>query len=111
MQKFYVRLTAIENITFPAIIFQNGFLLYGLIDPSYFFQVCGITNRTYTYHHLYKSSRIFAANLRSKLKVQTGDVICIMKHNSPEFVVALLGILDAGGEVTTVNPIYTSCEY
>ncbi|XP_026322809.1 4-coumarate--CoA ligase 1-like, partial [Hyposmocoma kahamanoa] len=72
--------------------------------------VCGITNRTYTYHHLYKSSRIFAANLRSKLKVETGDVICIMKHNSPEFVVALLGILQAGGEVTTVNPIYTPYE-
>lgn len=31
-----------------------------------------------------------------------------MMPNSPDYAVAVLGILQAGAEVTTVNPIYTA---
>ncbi|XP_047997607.1 4-coumarate--CoA ligase 3-like isoform X2 [Leguminivora glycinivorella] len=72
--------------------------------------VCGLTNRSYTYHQLHKQSRNFASQLRTKLGVRDGDVICTMMPNSPEYVVAIVGILTAGAELTTVNPIYTSHE-
>ncbi|XP_049875375.1 uncharacterized protein LOC126373311 isoform X2 [Pectinophora gossypiella] len=72
--------------------------------------ICGVTNRSYTYNQLYKYSRTFAANLRTKLKVRTGDVICVMMHNSPEYGVVVLGTFEAGAELTTVNPIYTAHE-
>ncbi|XP_063365003.1 uncharacterized protein LOC134653553 [Cydia amplana] len=72
--------------------------------------ICGLTNRSYTYHQLYKYSRNFASQLRTKLEVRDGDVICTMMPNSPEYVIAIVGILTAGAELTTVNPIYTPHE-
>ncbi|XP_037293349.1 probable 4-coumarate--CoA ligase 3 isoform X2 [Manduca sexta] len=72
--------------------------------------VCGVTNRSITYQQLYKYSRNFAAQLRTQLKIRDGDVVCIMMPNSPEYGVAMLGILEAGAEVTTINPIYTAHE-
>ncbi|XP_075977145.1 uncharacterized protein LOC142977255 [Anticarsia gemmatalis] len=72
--------------------------------------VCGLTNRSFTYHQLYKYSRNFAAKLRTQLKIRDGDVICVMMANSPEYAMVALGALEAGAEVTTVNPIYTPHE-
>lgn len=76
-----------------------------------YFQVCGITDRQYTYGQLYKQSQILGANLRRNFKIQDGDAVAIMLSNSPEYPTIILGILSAGGLVTTLNPIYTSCEY
>ncbi|KAJ0175978.1 hypothetical protein K1T71_008152 [Dendrolimus kikuchii] len=72
--------------------------------------ICSITNRSYTYHQLYKYSRNFAAKLRGSMQIRDGDVVCIMMSNSPEYPIAVLGALEAGAEVTTVNPIYTAHE-
>ncbi|KAI8432400.1 hypothetical protein MSG28_004798 [Choristoneura fumiferana] len=72
--------------------------------------ICGLTNRSYTYHQLFKYSRNLASQLRSKLGITDGDVICTMMNNSPEYVLAVLGILSSGAELTTVNPIYTAHE-
>ncbi|CAD0197921.1 unnamed protein product [Chrysodeixis includens] len=71
---------------------------------------CAITKQSYTYHQIYKYSRNFAAKLRTQLKIRDGDVVCIMMPNCPDFAVAVLGALEAGAEVTTVNPIYTAHE-
>lgn len=35
-------------------------------------------------------------------------MVCVMMPNSPDYAVAVLGILQAGAEFTTVNPIYTA---
>lgn len=83
----------------------NHFFLY------FYLQICGVTDRKYTYLQLYKQSQIFGANLRKKFKVRDRDVVCIMLPNSPEYPIVLLGILTAGGSVTTVNPTYTVCRY
>ncbi|KPJ04603.1 putative 4-coumarate--CoA ligase 3 [Papilio xuthus] len=69
--------------------------------------VCGITNRTYTYHQLYKYSRRFGAKLRTLFDIREDDVTCIMMSNNPEYAVATLGSLEAGATVTIINPIYT----
>lgn len=37
-----------------------------------------------------------------------GDVIAIVLANVPEYAIALLGSMEAGLVVTTVNPIYTA---
>ncbi|CAH2041123.1 unnamed protein product, partial [Iphiclides podalirius] len=72
--------------------------------------VCGITNRSYTFHELHKYSRKFATKLRSKLDIREGDVTCVMMSNNPEYALVTLGSLEAGAAVTTINPIYTAHE-
>ncbi|CAF4831145.1 unnamed protein product [Pieris macdunnoughi] len=72
--------------------------------------VCGVTDRHYTYGQLYKHSRILGAHLRRNFKLQDGDAVAVMMPNLPEYPITLLGILSAGGVVTTLNPVYTSYE-
>lgn len=74
------------------------------------FQVCGITDREFTYHQLYKYSRILATRLRQHFKLKNCDVICVMLPNLPEYPLVVLGGLQAGVVVTTINPIYTARE-
>ncbi|KAJ0175977.1 hypothetical protein K1T71_008151 [Dendrolimus kikuchii] len=69
--------------------------------------VCAATNQSLTYNQLYNYSRNFAANLRTKLKIRDYDVVYVMMPNSIEFPVAVLGALEAGAAVTTVNPAST----
>lgn len=57
---------------------------------------------------MYKQSRTLAANLRKKFRVENGDAVAVMMRNSPEYPTVVLGILAAGGIVTTFNPVYTS---
>ncbi|CAB3255929.1 unnamed protein product [Arctia plantaginis] len=72
--------------------------------------VCGVTNRGYTYEQVYKKSRVFGASLKNKFKIKAGDVIAVMLSNGPEYPIITMGILAAGGVVTTMNPIYTPYE-
>ncbi|KAJ8720367.1 hypothetical protein PYW07_012410 [Mythimna separata] len=95
----------IPNRTVPEHIWEN---MERWADKTA--MVCALTNRSYTYHQLYKYSRNFAAKLRTQLKIRDGDVVCIMMPNSPDYAIAALGALEAGAEVTTVNPIYTPYE-
>ncbi|XP_026730405.1 probable 4-coumarate--CoA ligase 3 [Trichoplusia ni] len=95
----------IPNRTVPEQIWEN---MERWVDRTAI--ECAITKQSYTYYQMYKYSRNFAAKLRTLLKIQDGDVICIMMPNSPDFAVAAIGALEAGAEVTTVNPIYTPHE-
>ncbi|KAG6459990.1 4-coumarate--CoA ligase 2 [Manduca sexta] len=72
--------------------------------------VCGVTKRKYTYEEVYRLSKIFGANLRSKFKIKDGDTVAIILPNSPEFPIAVYGTMTAGGIVTTMNPVYTPYE-
>lgn len=60
---------------------------------------------------MYKQSRTLGASLRKKFNIKDGDVVAVMMPNMPEYATVLLGILSAGGLVTTLNPIYTTCMY
>ncbi|KOB67020.1 AMP dependent coa ligase, partial [Operophtera brumata] len=70
--------------------------------------VCAITGRGYTYEKAFKLSNTFAANLRIKLKIRDGDVVAVMLPNIPDYPLVNMGILEAGGVITSINPIYTA---
>lgn len=67
------------------------------------------TRRTLTYGQLADGVDRVAANLTSR-GMRKGNVFAIMTPNLPEFAIAFLGVLSAGGVVTTLNPLYTEGE-
>ncbi|XP_068629276.1 uncharacterized protein [Battus philenor] len=72
--------------------------------------VCGVTDRQYTYEQIYKQSQILGANLRKKFRIENDDAVAVMLPNLPEYPTIMLAILNAGGLVSTINPIYTPFE-
>ncbi|KAJ2951630.1 hypothetical protein O0L34_g13788 [Tuta absoluta] len=73
--------------------------------------VCAVTGCGYTYAQTHKMSVIFAASLRSKLKLQNNDKVAVILPNVPEYPSVVYGVLQAGCIVSPMNPIYTSNEY
>lgn len=69
--------------------------------------MCGETGRKYTYSQLRDHSAAVAFRLQTKFNLKRGDVVAICLPNVPEFAIALLGVLEAGLVITTLNPIYT----
>lgn len=69
-------------------------------------QVCGVTGQKYSYAKLRDHCAALAIRLQQKF--QTGDVAAICLPNVPDFAIALLGIIEAGLVVTTINPMYTA---
>ncbi|XP_034832836.1 uncharacterized protein [Maniola hyperantus] len=78
--------------------------------PERTMAVCAETGRGYTYEQAFKLSHTFGANLRKKLKIRDGDTVMIMLPNVPDFPLVAMGILEAGGVISTINPVYTSHE-
>ena len=50
------------------------------------------------------------ASALSKRGIKKGDVIAIFAPNVPEYAIVFLGVLQTGGVVTGVNPLFTSDE-
>jgi acyl-CoA synthetase (AMP-forming)/AMP-acid ligase II len=69
----------------------------------------GPTGRTLTYAQLAIGVRCVAAGL-AKRGMNKGDVFAILLPNLPEYAIALLGVVAAGGVVTTMNPLMTAEE-
>ncbi|CAH2041103.1 unnamed protein product, partial [Iphiclides podalirius] len=78
--------------------------------PQRTVSVCATTGRGYSYEQAFKLSNTFAASLRLKLKIRDGDAVAVMLPNIPDFPLVVLGIMEAGGIVSTINPIYTAHE-
>lgn len=70
--------------------------------------VCGVTGRQYTYAKLRDHCAAVAHRLRSDFNLQRGDVVAIAMPNVPEYAIVVLGALEAGLTLTTINPVYTS---
>ncbi len=62
-----------------------------------------------SYGELVRQSDAFAAALAS-LGVNKGERVAIMMPNSPQYVIAELGIWKAGAIVASINPLYTGRE-
>jgi acyl-CoA synthetase (AMP-forming)/AMP-acid ligase II len=54
------------------------------------------------------NSAALAVRLQTKFKLNFKDCIAVCLPNIPEFPIAVLGAIEAGLLVTTVNPIYTA---
>ncbi|KAL4715648.1 hypothetical protein ACJJTC_006227 [Scirpophaga incertulas] len=78
--------------------------------PEKTMTVCADTGRGYTYEKAFYLSNAFAANLRLKLKIRDGDTVSVMLPNLPDYPLIAMGIIEAGGVISTINPIYTSHE-
>lgn len=69
----------------------------------------GLSDRSYTYAQLDTfSTRVAGALARRGL--QRGEKFAILSPNLPEYVIAVHGVMRAGGTVTTMNPLYTEQE-
>lgn len=66
--------------------------------------------QTTSFARLDELSRNFAAYLQTTLSVTRGDRIALMAPNVPAFVIAMFGIIRAGGIQVNVNPLYTPRE-
>lgn len=70
--------------------------------------VCGITGRSYSYGKLRDHCAALAYRLRNDFNLKSGDVVAISMPNVPEYAMAVLGVLEAGLTVTTINPAYSA---
>lgn len=62
-----------------------------------------------TYSQLHdRVIKVASAFVRSGL--QKGDVVTVLSPNCVEYAVLYLGVLAAGGVVSTLNPLYTACK-
>ncbi len=64
---------------------------------------------TFSYERLYNLSMRFAKGLKD-IGLKKGDKVLLYLNNTPQWVIAFLGTLFAGGAVVPVSPIYTSHE-
>uniref|UniRef100_A0A1A9W8T0 Luciferin 4-monooxygenase n=1 Tax=Glossina brevipalpis TaxID=37001 RepID=A0A1A9W8T0_9MUSC len=69
-----------------------------------------VSGRQYTFSELRDSSAALAVRLQTKFKLLKSDVLAICLPNLPEYPGAVLGAIEAGLTVTTVNPLYTAEE-
>ena len=65
---------------------------------------------TLTFNQVESLSRDFGAYLQQTIGVKKGDRVALMCPNSFPFVIAMWGILRAGGVQVNVNPMYTPFE-
>jgi acyl-CoA synthetase (AMP-forming)/AMP-acid ligase II len=67
------------------------------------------TGHSYTYSQLTLVVRQLAISL-SQRGFSKGDVFALYCPNSPEYVIAMLGVWAIGGVITTANPLLTAAE-
>ncbi|MGQ9571905.1 MAG: AMP-binding protein [Dehalococcoidia bacterium] len=70
----------------------------------------GPDERFYSFGEVWDASRRLARLLQEEANLSKGEVVAIFAVNSPEYVVAVHGILLAGGVVTPVNPLFKERE-
>lgn len=70
--------------------------------------VCGITGRKFSYGNLRDQCAVAAYRLRTDFKLQRGDVVAISMSNISEYAIVALGALEAGLQLTMINPLYTA---
>nr|XP_018899104.1 PREDICTED: probable 4-coumarate--CoA ligase 3 isoform X2 [Bemisia tabaci] len=70
---------------------------------------CGLTKRNYTFSEARSLSRRFGASLLDK-GLNPGDVLAIMLPNAIDYPIVLLGALEAGLLVTTIDPAFKKNE-
>ena len=106
----YVWKSGYEPITIPNLTLDK--YVWKNIDnwPNKIAIECSMTGRKYTYAELKSLSSKTAVGLSKKYGLSEGDVIAIVLRNLPEYPIIVLGAIEAGMIVTTINPLSTSEE-
>ncbi|KAF2893813.1 hypothetical protein ILUMI_12363 [Ignelater luminosus] len=92
----------IPNITIPEYVYKD-FNKW----PNKIAVECAVTGKKFTYEEVRTKSRNLSRAFRKKLKLDKGDVVSLLLPNVPEFPICVLGALQAGLTVSTINPLYT----
>ncbi|KAB0798978.1 hypothetical protein PPYR_06858 [Photinus pyralis] len=95
----------IPNVTVPQYVYENFHKFPNKIGVE-----CAATGRKYTFEEIKTKSDKLRKAIRKVLNLQKGDVIALLLPNVPEFPICVLGSLEAGLTVTTINPTYTAVE-
>lgn len=97
------------DVTVPDVTLVD--FVWDMVDkfPDYTALICGVTGRSYTYAQSRVAARSFASSLR-KAGFRKGDTLAVALYNCPEFHLVMLGAIEAGMIVTTINPEYTAEE-
>lgn len=95
----------IPNITVPELLYDkiSCFNKYTATESA-------STGRSYTFEQIRVKSRNLSKSLRTKFQLNDGDVVALLLPNVPEFVICLLGSMEARMVITTMNPMYTAEE-
>lgn len=70
-------------------------------------QECLETGRKYRYHEVHSKSFALATFLQNSMRLKPRDAVAIVLPNVPEYAIIVLGAVQAGLKITTVNPVYT----
>ena len=76
---------------------------------SFVLQTDSVTDRSYSFRELKDLSRRCASAL-NKRGLKKGDVFALFLPNLPEFPIVYFGVLQAGGVITSANPLFTTEE-
>lgn len=68
---------------------------------------CAETGKKYTYQQLGDKTWKLSKSLRKIWKLRKGDKVAVFSKNSPDYMIATIGIIRGGMVVTTLNPLYT----
>ncbi|KAM7346537.1 acyl-CoA synthetase family member pudgy [Cochliomyia hominivorax] len=106
----YIKTSPFENTLIPNVTLDKYVWRDFKLWENNVATVDVITGRQYTFAELRDSSAALAVRFQTKFKLGKGDVVAICLPNLPEYPGAVLGAIEAGLIVTTVNPIYTAEE-
>ncbi|KAB0799121.1 hypothetical protein PPYR_07001 [Photinus pyralis] len=95
----------VPALTVPEFIFQNFSK-----HPHKTALECAETGRRYTFEEVRRKSLNLNKALRQKFHLKQKDIVALVLPNIPEYAICLLGALQAGLRVTTVNPFGTADE-
>ena len=95
---------AVDDVTVPEYLLDHA-----AARPDAPAVVDGPSGRVVTYRELRRDVRRVAAGMRAR-GLAPGGVVAVVAPNRPEWLVACLGAMTAGGVVSGINPLYTADE-
>ncbi|KAL4199531.1 hypothetical protein AMTRI_Chr03g51610 [Amborella trichopoda] len=99
----------LPDIPIPASLPLTKYIFQNLADHSDRPCLITVTGQRLSYLEFYTCCKETASGL-FKLGIRRGDIIMLLLHNSPEFVISFIGAAMIGAVSTTCNPFFTPGE-
>lgn len=95
------------EVTIPDVALTPFLLRHAASQPGKPALIDASGGHTYTYGDFARAVRQTGANLAAR-GMRQGDVFALYAANSPEYIIAMLGVWAIGGVITTMNPLATA---
>ncbi|XP_076061560.1 putative 4-coumarate--CoA ligase 3 [Oratosquilla oratoria] len=101
--------------SFPDVSLPSGNVVQHVLKNAFAYSdkvalECSITGASYTYGQLVDAVARLGGFLLHRLNVSKGDTVALVSPNCPEFAIVLLGALQVGITVSTINATHTAQE-